>query len=91
MIYLTSWKVNLESVQIHSVVEGSATRGGTAFSPFLSCHNFSPILLRRVSITGENLKAAVGGKHPQVDKHLRRREGGFQWNVILLKEKGADD
>lgn len=90
LTHLTSWKVKLESVWTHSVAEASATGGGAAFSPFLSCHNFSSILLRRVSITGENLEAAVGGKHPQIDKHLRRREAGFQWNVMLQEEKGAD-
>lgn len=87
LTHLMSWKVKSKSSQIDLVAEGSATRGGAAFSPFLSCHNFSSILLWRVSITRENLKAAVGGKHPQIYKHLHRGEGDFQWNAMLQKEK----
>lgn len=43
---------------------------GSLCSPFLCCHNFSSILLRGIAITRKNLKPAVCGKHPQINKYL---------------------
>lgn len=49
---------------------------GLVVSPCFCCHDFSSVLLGGITITGENLKSAVSGKHPQIHKHLwdRREE-----------------
>lgn len=39
-------------------------------SPGFRGHDFGSVLLRGITITGENLEAAVSGKHPQIHKDL---------------------
>ena len=47
-----------------------AERGGVVVSPGFGRHDFSSVLLRGITVTGEDLEAAVSGKHPQIHKDL---------------------
>lgn len=43
-------------------------------SPCFCCHDFGSVLLRGITIAGQDLEPAVGGKHPQIHKHLSGKE-----------------
>lgn len=70
-------------------------------SPGFGCHDFGSVLLRGITITGENLEAAVSGKHPQIHKDLSGKrfpscysperpqpwtERGCEFSYMLLEE-----
>lgn len=84
--------INLNGWRLTAVHRYLGITDGTVFSPFLRCHNFSSILLWRVAITRENLKAAVSGKHPQIHKHLHKAKVRFSVDCDAAGERNkADD
>lgn len=70
-------RVEAEHTRMHARTAGRTKQLHTA-SPGFRRHDFSPVLLRGVTITGQNLKPAVGGKHPQIHKDL----SGKGWTAV---------